>query len=298
MVIAQDPPAGEFVPANSRVRVEIGDHSLFDARRYDTPQPPPPPEFNELVPAAPEPPDRSDATPPWVSDDELAEAGHRTTDVNDTDAVDLESRWDSLGGEPDVDYVEDPVVDEQHPAFDPETGEILENELTAERAYFDEFDPYEYEPRWTRKQRNRMLLALGVLLLLAALLASSHLSGSGKTGKVAHKPTGVRANSPAKRFAAPTRVVTVTAATVTTSQRHPRRQSPTTTPSTVVPASAPAPAPVVSSSSPTNAEAPSLSAPSRPAGASDPLAASSTGGAPAYLSPTGVASPPPNGPTN
>jgi hypothetical protein len=287
MVIAQDPSAGEFVPASSRVRVEIGDHSLFDARQYGTP-PIPPPGLDEPVPVLPEPIDLSDATPPWVSDEELAEAGHTTTEVNELDAVDLESRWDSLGREPDVDYLDDPVVGEEYPAFDPETGEILEDEPGGERAYYDESGPYEYEPRWTRKQRNRMLLALGVLGLLAALIVFSHL---GVSGKVADKPTGVHAIAPTERVAVRTRVVTVTVPTVTSVRRHRRghapRHAPTASPSTVA-----------SSSSRAHVDPPSVGIPSPPGAASDPSSASSEGGDPAYLSPTGVVSPPPNDPIN
>jgi hypothetical protein len=307
-VIAQDPSAGELVAANTRVRVEIGDHSLFDARQYDAP-PPPPPEFNALVPTTPEPLDLSDVTPPWVSEDELAVAAGDTAPVTDDPyAVDLESRWESLAGEYVVDLFEDPVLEEAYPAFDPETGEILEDEPTGERVYYDAFDPYEFGPRWTRKQRNRMLLAVGVLLLLAGLIAFSHLGGAAKTARVAHKPTGVHAHTPHKRVPARTGVVTVTvtAPTVTPkTRRDPRRQAPrqglehvpTSTRSTVAPASSPASAPAVSSSSPTRVEARSVTAGSRPA-ASHPSTVSSEGGDPADLSPTGVVSPPPNDLTN
>jgi PASTA domain len=278
MVIAQDPPAGEFVPANTRVRIEIGDHSLFDARQYDSS--PPPPEFDVPMPAAPEPLDLSAVTAPWISEDQLSIAASDTApEADNPEAFELESRWESLGGEPAVDYADDVFAEEAYPVF---PGEIFEDKPTTEHAYYNEFDPHRHEPRWTRKQRNRIRLAVGILILLAGLIAYSHLEA--RTGTVPHKPSSLHANVPQKRAA--------------THARRAPEHVPTADRSSGLPAFSPASNLVVPSSPPTHVNAQYVSDRLGAAANSRPSTASSASGVHGDLSPTVLISPPPNHPSN
>jgi hypothetical protein len=190
MVIAQDPPAGEFVPTSTRVRIEIGDHSLFDPRKYV---------------AAPEPPLVVGETmiPPIPTPLELLAYGEPQRSVareQPTGEHGFETRWGHLDGGYDLGTVEDPYEGEKFPDFDPETGEITES-VTYIGDSPDPLQVYEYKPRWTRKQRGRVLLSFCLLSLLLCL-AATHLDAHHHTVK--HHRRGAAAP------AAQLRVVTVT----------------------------------------------------------------------------------------
>jgi hypothetical protein len=183
LVIAQDPAAGELVPANTRVRIEIGDHSLFDAREYDTPTPTEP-EFEYFIPPVPEPHEllapRNEQTQ-WVPDEEMPEL---TAAPPSGSAIveGLGARWDELG--------------DHHPrtaeingiaAADPDVGRLSRDpDIAAGRS--DDIHPRHISRRrFTRRQRNRMFLSAGLLVLLACLTFMTHRGANGPAR--AHRST-------------------------------------------------------------------------------------------------------------
>jgi hypothetical protein len=202
MVIAQDPPAGEFVPTSTRVRIEIGDHSLFDPREYAAPPESPLVVGEPMIPPIPTPLELLAYGQPQRSVAKKQPAGENG----------LETRWEDLDGGYDVDTVEDPYVGEDYPDFDPETGEITES-VTYIGDSSDPLQAYEYKPRWTRKQRGRALLSLCLLLLLLCL-AATHLGAHHHAVK--HHRRGAAA--PAVQLRVVT--VTVTSLTAPTTRNH------------------------------------------------------------------------------
>jgi hypothetical protein len=201
MVIAQDPPAGEFVPTSTRVRIEIGDHSLFDSRKYVTLPEPPVVVGETMIPPIPTPLELQAYGEPQRSvarKEPAAEQG-------------LETRWEDLDGGYDIGTVEDPYDGEKFPDFDPETGEITEP-VTYIVDSSDPLQAYEYKPRWTRKQRGRALLSFCLLSLLLCL-AATHLGAHHHTAK--HPRASA---APAVRLRVVT--VTVTSPTAPTAPGH------------------------------------------------------------------------------
>jgi hypothetical protein len=175
LVIAQDPPAGEFVPANTRVRIEIGDHSLFDPRKYESSSRAAP-EARELIPPIPSPLELLSYGPPnaWVSDEPLetnvseAPPGHQPAEDG------LWSRWPEFDGAQDLDPAEDPFAGEEHPRDEPHTSRVPADPRDSSVGTHT----YASEPRWTNKQRKRVLLSLGLLLLLACLTVTTHFGAA------------------------------------------------------------------------------------------------------------------------
>ncbi len=205
MVVAQEPAAGEFVPANTRVRIEIGDHSLFDARQY-TLKPQPDPSVDELTQAASSPAEVGGDPEPWLSYEAIREFMIAPLTGGDQGEDPLGSRWEQLAEEHNLGLIDDPFVDDAYPSDDFETLESGEATGAGNADVSDRLEQHAHEPRWTRKQRNRALPSLAVLLLLACLAVAPHVSPqAGATGR--HPDLG------AGQQAFRTRVVTVTVTT-------------------------------------------------------------------------------------
>ncbi len=200
LVIAQDPVAGELVPANTRVRIEIGDHSLFDAREYDTPTPTEL-EFAYFIPPVPEPHELlspRNEQKQWVPDEEMPEL--TAAPPSDSAIVEgLGARWGELG--------------DHHPR----TSAANAMRTTEPGHAYDVYPRRLNGPRLTRRQRNRMLLSAGLLVLLACLTVMTHRSANGHL--LAHQSS--RAASTSMR-----RVVTVTVTAPTAPATHRHRSLP------------------------------------------------------------------------
>lgn len=199
LVIAQDPPAGEFMPAGSRVRIEIGDHSLFDPRKYSAPERAP--EVRELIPPIPTPLELlSYGNPrPLVSDHEIQQ-----TDGNEATAPHIGeegswSRWPELGSDyHDGEPFEDPFAGDEYPDPEYHVGEVTGSVPADTRPGAGVAS---YQPRWTSRQRKRVLLSVGLLLVLVCLTVATRLNADA---------TGQRRNGASGSSVMRTRVVTVT----------------------------------------------------------------------------------------
>ncbi len=205
MVVAQEPAAGEFVPANTRVRIEIGDHSLFDARQYTlTSQPDR--ALDQLTQAVCSPAEVAAVPEPWLSYEAIREFMIVPLTGGDQSDGPLGSRWEQLAEEHSLGLIDDPFAGDAYPSDDFETREAGEAPGAGNEDVSGWLEPHGHERRWTRKQRNRALLSLAVLLLLACLAVAPHVA--------AHRSaTGQHRNRGAGQQTFRARVVTVTVTT-------------------------------------------------------------------------------------
>jgi hypothetical protein len=172
MVIAQEPAAGEFVPANTRVRIEIGDHSLFDARKYEL-APQPDPAVEELPQVVSAHVEAGGDPEPWLSYESIRQFMIVPLTGGDQGEDPVGSRWEQLAEEHSLGLIDDPFAGVVYPSNDLELAEAT-GAGTGQATALSE--PRALEPRWTRKQRNRALLSLAVLLVLTCLAVVPHLS--------------------------------------------------------------------------------------------------------------------------
>ena len=205
MVVAQEPAAGEFVPANTRVRIEIGDHSLFDARKYELTQQPDP-AIDELPRVASAPVEASGDPQPWLSYEAIRDFMIAPLTSGDHGEDSMGSRWEQLAEEHSLGLIDDPFAGVVYPSDDLEISELGEAAGAGGGQPSAPSEPPALEPRWTRKQRNHALLSLTVLLVLTCLAVAPHLSSHASTNR---RHPNREAGQPTLRA----RVVTVTVTT-------------------------------------------------------------------------------------